>query len=136
MDRKYSAHSIAFGFAVGTFIGIIPTPGFGALLGVVTVFCFKQINKVSVFFGLAFWNYFILTPIYYLSYRIGDFLFASSPVVKYRIEWFNQAFNFSRRFLVGNLILAVTLSVISYFLVKIAVQVYRQPQPRDAPESQ
>lgn len=29
---KKSPHSIALGFGIGTFIGILPTPGFGVLL--------------------------------------------------------------------------------------------------------
>ncbi len=126
MDRKTSVHSIALGFAVGTFIGIIPTPGFGTFLGFVSIFLIKNINKVSVFFGLAVWNYVTLAPLYVLSFKIGELLFEDVAVVKYKFELLNQVYSFSRRFLVGNVILAVVISVASYVVVKILVEVYRK----------
>lgn len=125
-NRKTSEHAIALGFAVGTFIGIIPTPGFGVFLGFASILLIKNMNKVSVFFGLAFWNYLTLTPIYLLSFKIGNLLFDEAPVVRYKFQILNQLYSFSRRFLVGNFILAVVISIACYFLVKALVRTYRR----------
>jgi len=43
---KKSAHSIALGFAIGTFIGIMPTPGFGVLFALLVVLFYKEVNKI------------------------------------------------------------------------------------------
>jgi hypothetical protein len=61
-----------------------------------------------------------------LSFKIGELLFEDVAVVKYKFEILNQVYSFSRRFLVGNVILAVVISVASYVVVKILVEVYRK----------
>ena len=122
---KKSAHSIALGFAIGTFISILPTPGFNILLGLLVIFLFKKVNKYSLFGSMAFWNPITLAPIYLLSYKIGDMLFGSTSVIKYNVIILNQIYNFSRRFLVGNFIAALAVSIISYFIVKKIVKLYK-----------
>jgi uncharacterized protein (DUF2062 family) len=115
---KTSPHSIAIGFAVGTFISILPTPGFNILLGLLAVFVYKGISKISLFGSMAVWNPITLFPIYLASYRIGDFLYGSVPVVRYNVVILDQIYNLSRRFLVGNVLLAVVVSVVGYFIVR------------------
>ena len=39
---KRSPHSIALGFAVGTFLAILPTPGFSILLGLLIVLIYQK----------------------------------------------------------------------------------------------
>ncbi|MBT5023080.1 DUF2062 domain-containing protein [Candidatus Woesearchaeota archaeon] len=126
VKTKKSAHSVAIGFAIGTFISLLPTPGFNILLGVLLVLIYEKVNKFSLFGSMAFWNPFVLAPIYFLSYKIGDLLFSITPVIKYDLSIINQFFNFSRTFLAGNLILALTLSVVGYFLVKKIVEVLQE----------
>lgn len=123
---KKSEHSIALGFAIGTFISIIPTPGFNILLGLLVVLIYEKVNKFSLFGAMAFWNPLTLAPIYLLSYEIGNFLFGSLPVVKYNIVLLDQIYNFSRRFLVGNFILAIIISALSYYIVKKVVYLYKK----------
>lgn len=123
MRRKTSPHSIALGFSIGTLIGILPTPGFGFFIGLLVVLISEKINKVSLFAAILFWNPIVLTPIYFASYAIGD-LFFGPPVDRFKIEFFNKAYSFSRNYLVGNLILAVSISILSYFIVKWAAAKY------------
>ena len=124
MKEHTSPHSIAMGFAIGTLINTLPTPGFNILLGVIAILLYKTINKISVFRAMA-----ILTPftplVYVLSYRIGSYLFGSFPEMEYSLGIIGQLFNLTGRFLAGNVILAVSLSVLSYFAVRKIAQVYQ-----------
>ncbi len=126
LKTKTGENSIALGFALGTLIAILPTYGFSILLGLLTVLIFKKISKISLFVGLAFWNPLILTPLYMLSYKIGEYLFRNSIVEEYEITLSQQIYNFSTRFLAGNLIIAFSLSLISYFSVKFILRIYKK----------
>ena len=120
-----SEHDIALGFAIGTFISItIPVVGF--LVGLAIAAVFKKINKLSLLGSIVLWNPFFLIPIYALSYEIGNLFFDSPPVTVYNIKIINHIINFSKRYLLGNIILAVTISIASYFMVRFAVIEYRK----------
>ena len=126
MKVKTSPHSIALGFAIGTLIAILPTFGLGILIGVLVVLIFEKVNKFSLLLSFVVFNTFTMIPLYLLSYKIGDLIFGSSPVSKYNIVILNQIYNFSRRYLIGNLIVAIVISTISYFIVKKIVLLYIQ----------
>lgn len=116
LKTKTSPHSIALGFSIGTFIAVLPTPGFGVLFGLLVILLFKKVNKLALLIAFGVWNPVTLIPVYILSYRIGGMLFGSLPVVKYEVVLVNQAYNFTRRFLVGNILLALILSLACYSL--------------------
>ena len=82
---KKSPQEIALGFAIGSFIVLLPTPGFSILIGLLIMLLFTRINKFSLFAAMAVWNPLTLVPIYWLSYRIGDILFGALPVIKYDV---------------------------------------------------
>lgn len=126
IEIKHSPKAIAAGFAIGTFIGILPTPGLNILIGLLVVFLLPRISKIALFAAIILWNPIVSAPSYWLSYKIGAYLFAGAPVVKYNIEILNWAYEFSRRFLVGNVIVATTFSVISYFFVKWVATEYKK----------
>ena len=116
IKTKTSSKSIALGIGIGTFISILPTPFLNILIGILILLIFKNISKISLFASMAFWNPLTLTPIYYLSYKIGGLIFGSLPVIKYNVIILDQIFNFSRRFLIGNLILAIIFSILFYII--------------------
>ena len=128
LETKTSAHSVAAGFAIGTFIAILPTPGLSILIGTLIVLIFKDLSKYSLFGAMVFWNPLTLIPVYALSYKIGSYIFGGESVIVYKILILDQIYNFTRRFLVGNLILALTLSITSYFLILIAIKIYDKKQ--------
>jgi len=121
-----SPRSIATGFALGTFIAILPTFGLGAFIGLFIVFLFKKINKVFLLVSFVVWNPFILALLIPVEYSIGDYLLVGVPIRKYKFEILNQLFLYSRRFLLGNFILAVVASLASYFLVLYLAQRYKK----------
>jgi len=123
-SRK-SSHSVALGFAVGTFISILPTPGLNIILGLLAALIYEKINKYSLLISIFFWNTLTLTPIYILSFKIGDLLFGDLPAVEYGIPILNKIYNFTLRYLIGNFIMAVTVSASSYFIIKKIVDELR-----------
>ena len=126
---KTSPHSIALGFAIGTFIKLLPTPGLNILLALLVVIIYKKVNKFALFGALLFWNPVFIIPLYTLSYEVGNMLFGATPVIKYNIVILDHIYNFSRRFLVGNLIISTTISILSYPVVKYAAILFRRSKP-------
>jgi uncharacterized protein len=125
LSTKGSEHSIALGFAVGTFFCILPTFGFTIWLLIILSLIFKRINKLALFGSLIVWNPFLLFPTYYLAYRLGNWIYRNSPVVDFKFTLSYQIYNLSRRFLIGDLILAVSISILSYFIIKIIMKKYK-----------
>jgi uncharacterized protein (DUF2062 family) len=114
---KISTHNLAFGFALGTFIAILPTPGFGILVGILLIYLFKKINATSILFPFAVWNPLLLAPLYLLSYKIGDLIFAAKATVETEYTYLSKIIYFCQTYLVGNVIVAVVFSLLSYFIV-------------------
>jgi len=117
VELKKSPHSIAAGFALGTLIALLPTFGLGLFIGLALLLIFKKISKISMLASFAVWNPLILALIYPLNYELGNFLLPGVPVRTYKIELLNRLFVYSRRFLFGSVITAVSMSVVSYILV-------------------
>ena len=122
LSIKTSPNSVALGFAIGSFIAITPTPGFSVLIGLLIVFLFRNVSKLALFVALALWNPITVIPFHILSLKIGSILFGSFPVVEYKLSMLDQIFVFSRRYLIGNLVIASFVSIISYFVVLVAVK--------------
>ena len=125
-EIKTSPHSIASGFAIGTFIAIFPTFGFGIFIGLIVLFIFKRLSKLSMFASFAIWNPVILALMYPLDYAVGSLVLTGTPTKIYKIEILNYLFVHSRRFLVGSTILAITISLATYLLVLILVDYYQK----------
>ena len=118
LEIKSSPHSIALGFAVGTFIALLPTFGFGAFIGLFLLLIFENMNKVSLLSAFVIWNPLILAPIYYLSYRFGILLCGGVVADKLSFRIQDLLYSFSRTFLIGNFIISLSISILCYFLIK------------------
>ena len=128
IKTKTTPHSIALGFAIGTFLCIFPTPGFSFLLGLLVVLIFERVNKFSLFGSFIVWNPLVLTPIFYVGYQIGDLFYHFEPIQRFDIVILNQAFNFTRRLIIGNTILGIMIAVVSYYAVYIIVDIVQKKQ--------
>ncbi|MBA3064624.1 DUF2062 domain-containing protein, partial [Candidatus Woesearchaeota archaeon] len=53
---KTSPHSIALGFAIGTFIAILPTLGFTYLIAIIVMLVYAKESKIALFGALLLWN--------------------------------------------------------------------------------
>ncbi|SMD33925.1 hypothetical protein SAMN04488029_1742 [Reichenbachiella faecimaris] len=126
LRTKTSDHSVAMGFAVGSFVAILPTPGISFLIGIGIVAIFKTINKYALFLAMVVWNIWTLAPIYWASYEIGEAIFGDVEKVIFDIKEWDQVFDYSLRFLIGNLFLSTPIAVLSYFLVRAGVRKYKR----------
>ncbi len=122
---KTSDRSVALGYALGTFVAILPTPGISVFLGILIVAIFKNVNKVAVFIAMAIWNVWTVIPLYWLSIKIGDLIFHNQTVIHFRFELLNQIFDYTRRFLVGNLVISIPFSILTYYSGRWGLRKFR-----------
>lgn len=123
---KTSPESIALGFAVGTFIAILPTFGLGIFIGLLVVLIFEKVSKVSLIAAFAVFNPAIEFALYALNYSIGYSILAGRDVSEATVEIYNNLFVYTQRLFVGSVITATILGVLSYFLIYYAVKAYQK----------
>ncbi len=124
LSAKYTPHSIALGFSLGTFLAIFPTPGLSIVIGFILLLIFPKINKLSMMAAFALWNPMTLIPIYLLSYHIGSAVIGDLPMATIRIHLVGQVYNFTRSFLIGNILLSMVFGIASYILIRSAAEAY------------
>ncbi len=129
LETKKSPHSVAIGFAIGTFIAIMPTPFINVFIGLLILLIFKKVSKISMFLAFLVWNPFVKVPLYLVNFKLGDIIFGNSPPVHYNVQIINIALNYTRRYLVGCTITAATLAIMSYFIVYFLMKQYRKNKP-------
>jgi len=126
LKSKTSPHSIALGFAIGTFISVLPTPGLNIIIGLLIIAILENINKLALFGAYVIWNPFVLVPIYAHSYGLGNMLLGSLPYATFNFVLWDTLYNFTIRFLLGNFIIAVFLSIASYGVVRLLLYIFRK----------
>lgn len=126
LQAETSAHDQALGFAVGTFISLLPTPGFNFALAFLLAGWFRQIHRATLIASLAVWNVFVTAPLFALSYRLGDYLFPAPATTSVATQWQAEVISFVQGFVVGNLIIAVGITAVSYTIVLTFIWIYRQ----------
>ena len=128
LQTETSAHNQALGFAVGTFISLLPTPGFNFALALLVASWFRQIHRATLIASLAVWNIFVTAPLFALSYRLGNMLFPAPITTSVAAQWQAEIISFVQGFLVGNLIIAVGVTAVSYTIVLSLIWIYQQKQ--------
>ncbi len=120
---RASTEEISWGAAIGTFISVFPTFGFGMPL-VVLMNKFLKFNLIAAL-GLSIVSNPFTSPFFMvLSYKIGSIVFGRKT--EFHIE--NWKENFSDTgivLLAGSLIVSGFLSIVAYFLTKFVVKRYR-----------
>jgi len=123
---KGSSHSAAFGFALGTFLAILPTFGFGAFIGLILVLIIRKINKLALFLSFVIWNPLILVLFYPVSFGVGHTILENSEMIPKSLSILQQFFVYSKEFIIGSVILASLIAIISYFIVFLLVDNYKK----------
>lgn len=132
LSAHSSAHEIALGFSIGTLIAILPTPGFNLLLGALVVAVYPHVNKLAVFGAIGFYNPIVTIPFYWASYEVGSLILGLNPVIHYDVAVIGEAYDFTRRYLVGNLVVSVVTSLLTYPLIHQIVHWKRSRATRNA----
>lgn len=120
--QEHSEHQIAGSFALGTFITMLPTWGFGLLAFFALIYVTDRINRVALFASVLVFNPMVKWGVYGASVALGIFLLGS-------IEGGTSgdtARAVVLRLLVGNFILACLATVLSYLVVYLLVARYRR----------
>jgi len=117
----FTPHSIALGIAIGTLVALLPTFGFSAVLALLLIFIFPNINRPAIFVSLIIWNPLVQIPIYAASFQLGSLLFTDAPLVKYDIEILNQLYSFTQRFLIAHLIIILGMTAITYTITRFTL---------------
>jgi uncharacterized protein (DUF2062 family) len=121
---KDAPEKVALGFAIGVFFAIVPTFYVGVILAVGIAFIVK-VNKFAALIGSLIGTIPIFPPISMtLSAIIGAIFTGENwkkiineiPESNYNISYLIKEFAYT--FIIGNLIFAVIVSLLSYFLIK------------------
>lgn len=116
---EYTAHQIAGSFALGAFITMLPTWGVGLLSFLVLAYVFQSINRIALFASVIVFNPVVKWGVYAASLALGMFLLGGVDPSS------SAAQGLVVRLLVGNLILAVIATILSYLVVYWLVTRYR-----------
>lgn len=125
MDEQ--EHLVALGFGVGSFIALLPTPGLSIFIGLGVAALMKPASRPGVLLAMVIWNIWTLIPIFAASAWLGEIIFSDEAKVYFHAEFLNQIVHFTRRMLVGNLIISIPLSFVCYH---VALKVIRKLRKR------
>jgi uncharacterized protein (DUF2062 family) len=131
LNAEASAHNQAMGFALGTFISLLPTPGLNFALSLLLANWFR-LHKATVLLSLAVWNVFVTAPFMALSYRLGSWLFPAPATTSVTAQWQAQVISFVQGFLVGNLIVAGMVTAVSYAIVLLIFWLLQEKRRKQA----
>ena len=126
-------HEIAASFAVGTFITMLPTLGAGLLLFVVIVAIVARASKIALFASVLVFNPGVKWGVYGASFWLGSVILGPLPVGTEFGVSLSAGSDVLLRLLVGNLLLAIVVSIAGYVVVLRLAHGYRR-RNLDVPE--
>ncbi len=121
-----SDKTIAWSYAIGTFIAVFPTPGFSTLIGLALLGIFRQLNKMAVLLSMAIWNALTVIPVYWFSFKIGQALSLSERTTLFSNALANDIFQYFKQFIIGNLFITIPVSILSYFVAILLLRKSRR----------
>lgn len=126
LSLRASPHQIAIGFAIGVFVGIFPTFGFGALV-ILAIASLWKFNIPAAIIGTVMGNP-LFAPIWITLTCVISGI--SPSEIKIPNESINQIIahygNIGLRFIIGNVGVSLVVAGISYFIVSRAVFWYKK----------
>lgn len=126
--EENTSRELAGSFALGTFITMLPTLGVGLLLFVVIAFVFDWVNKIALFASVVVFNPVIKWGVYIASFTLGTVILGPVDGVSRSDISFSAGPEIVVRLLVGNLLLAVIATVISYGVIYRLAVAYEQTE--------
>jgi uncharacterized protein (TIGR03546 family) len=114
-------HEIAFGVAIGVFIGVMPVYGLHTLIILLLALIIPDINKIAMFIGSNISIPPAIPFISWASYSIGRFILGDKcPPLKWSMLKDLKHENVYEIFcslFVGSIVLGIICAVVSYFAV-------------------
>ncbi|MBN2568288.1 MAG: DUF2062 domain-containing protein [Deltaproteobacteria bacterium] len=130
ISLKGTPESIAFGAAIGVFIGVTPTMPFHTI-SIFALTFFLRLNFTTAFLGATAISNPLTIPFLYASqYQLGKYLLGNEwcevPFTDYSIwDIMNAGWNIACPLLLGGLIMALVFAVPAYFMAYRAVVIIR-----------
>lgn len=118
-----SPEKIAKGFALGVFIGIFPTFGIGGILALILAKFFR-LNYIATILGTFIMNYFTSPIFWSISYFLGSLILNGR--IELKLLKNGEIKYFALTYLIGNMIVSILFSILSYFAVKSIIEEYRK----------
>ncbi len=123
---------IAKGFALGSFIGMLPIPGFHIVSSLGLAFLFK-LNKKSVFLGVIKTNLFTAGFIFSFNYWLGKKLLGIHPEFvisdKFNSSFLKEIFAAGTDVFLclamGGILMGIVSAAVNYYIVCIWIKNYR-----------
>jgi uncharacterized protein (DUF2062 family) len=117
---------LAWGMAVGVFVGVTPTIPFHTLAAL-SLAALLRVSPVTAFIGIQFSNPLTVVPIYLSAYKVGQFLlYHGKPLIfpqTFSYEaWLRVLWQGGVALQVGGIIIAIPPAIMSYFLTLWIVQ--------------
>jgi uncharacterized protein (DUF2062 family) len=121
---------LAWGMALGVFIGITPTIPFHTV-AVLSLAGLLRVSPVTGFIGIQIGNPLTIPVIYLASYKVGQFLlYRGQPLVFPKSDsfkaWICVLWQGGVALQVGGVIIAIPPAIAAYFLTMWIVQRYRR----------
>jgi len=131
-----SEHRIGISFAIGTFVAVLPISIFAVGICLVLALCIKYLNKLSLFLALLVWNPIWHIIFYYPARMIGKFLLQphidSITTFFGVIPYAEKIIEFGVFYAAGMCVIAFYTAILSYFVVRLLVKLYRLRELRAA----
>ncbi len=130
LTQDSTPREIALSFAVGTFITMLPTFGLGLVVFVVLGRLFGWVNKIALFASVLVFNPAVKWGVYAASFALGFVLLG--PVAGFAVgdtPSLGDGSEIVLRLLIGNAILAVVATGLSYVVVYRLIVVYERRSP-------
>lgn len=123
---------IAKGFALGSFVGMLPIPGFH-ILSSLTLGALLKLNQKSVFLGVIKTNLFTAGFIFSFNYWIGKSVLGIQPnfVIPNEISFdflrivFASGIEVFQSLLVGGIIMGIISAAANYYIIFYWIKNYR-----------
>lgn len=121
---------IALSFAVGSFIGVMPTFGIASFLSIGVASVFK-LNILACVFGSWVSNPWTAPFFYTSSYKLGEFLFKKFPFLLVHLHFIHNGTKifkimiFGQKLILGAIIVSSIIAIVSYYVILKTIQLYR-----------
>lgn len=124
----HTPHEVAASFAIGVVIVTIPTAGLAIVIFAVLAYFFEQASKLALFSTLIVFNPVVKWGVYGASYWLGTLVLGPVPGGSITSLSLAAGPDIVIRQLLGNVLIAVGLGLLSYVVVRWAVREYRRRQ--------
>jgi uncharacterized protein (DUF2062 family) len=123
--EEHTPRETAGSFALGTFVTMLPTLGFGLLLFVAIAAFSDRINKIALFATVVVFNPVVKWGVYVAGFALGVLILGPVEGVGLTDASLDAGPEIVVRLLVGNLVLAVVATAVSYAVVYRLAVAYR-----------